>query len=423
MELIRLLVIAFLISGAFFALLCYGGNIMLNMYYTDEYQQQKDHEYIAKMQKEIDEKDLSTKDTDPLLKWVKSQRVILVQIYKNDKLVFDSEYPDVQEIIDEETEINYYDWQTYYELTFADGKAYVSVLGLYQYQMMTYMTITWLFLSFALFFCIVILGIRRTMSYIHTLCEEIGILEGGDLNYEITVRGKNELSSLAKGLDDMRKAFKEKTENEARIVKANKKLITEMSHDLRTPLTSLMIYSELLSQGKYDGEQQVREYAEKINKKTLKMKQLTDHLFEYALLGENGIEKADFTGGVREIFYDVLSDICAYLEQNGFKVSFESDWNERNVCVSEEYISRIFDNIASNIVKYADPDKSISVSAVCGDSGVELRFENVCSDKNKTESNNIGIGNIKSMMEQMKGSCRIYNDNNIFNISLYFPYI
>ena len=141
MELIRLLVIAFLISGAFFALLCYGGNIMLNMYYTDEYQQQKDHEYIAKMQKEIDEKDLSTKDTDSLLKWVKSQRVILVQIYKNDKLVFDSEYPDVQEIIDEETEINYYDWQTYYELTFADGKAYVSVFGLYQYQMMTYMNI------------------------------------------------------------------------------------------------------------------------------------------------------------------------------------------------------------------------------------------------------------------------------------------
>lgn len=419
----RLLVIAFLVSGAFFLLLCYGGDMILNSYYTDEYQQQKNHEYIEKMQKEIDEKNLSTKDTDAILRWVKDQRVISVQIYKNDKLVFDSEYPDVQEILDEEAEINYYDWQLYYELTFKDGAAYVSVFGLYQYQMMTYMTITWLFLSFILFFCIVILGIRRTISYIQTLCEEIGILEGGDLDYEITVNGKNELSGLAKGLDDMRKAFKEKTENEARIVKANKKLITEMSHDLRTPLTSLMIYSELLSQGKYDGERQARKYADKINKKTLKMKQLTDHLFEYALLSENDTAKADLRGSVRAVFYDALSDVCAYLEQKGFDVSFESDWKERKVCVSEEYISRIFDNIASNIVKYADAGKKVSVSAVCGDRGVDLRFENACADKNEAESNHIGIGNIKSMMDQMKGICRIYNDNNIFNISLYFPYI
>ena len=72
-------------------------------------------------------------------------------------------------------------------------------------------------------------------------------LEGGNLDYKITVSGKNELSSLAKGLDDMRIAFKEKNDNEIQMLKANKRIITEMSHDLRTPLTSVMLYSDILS--------------------------------------------------------------------------------------------------------------------------------------------------------------------------------
>ena len=71
-------------------------------------------------------------------------------------------------------------------------------------------------LSFFLFLVLVLLGIRRKMDYIRTLCNEIQILEGGSLEHKITVKGKDELSELAEGLDSMRLSFGSLIRQEAR---------------------------------------------------------------------------------------------------------------------------------------------------------------------------------------------------------------
>ena len=81
------------------------------------------------------------------------------------------------------------------------------------------------------------------------LHDEIEILEGGSLDYPITVKGKDELSELAEGLDCMRVSFQGMIEREANIVQENQKMITEMSHDIRTPVTSIMLYTEILKNG------------------------------------------------------------------------------------------------------------------------------------------------------------------------------
>ena len=88
-----------------------------------------------------------------------------------------------------------------------------------------------------------------------------------------------------------------------------------MSHDLRTPVTSIMLYTEILKKGKYKDEKQLLEYIEKIDRKAHAMKQLTENLFEYSLVtGENEIEleKAE---QYEVIFYDLFSETCSYLEE------------------------------------------------------------------------------------------------------------
>ena len=71
-------------------------------------------------------------------------------------------------------------------------------------------------ISFAIFLTLVLMGIRKKMHYISRLCEEISILKGGSLDYEITVKGSDELAMLAEEIDNMRLVFKElmKKENE-----------------------------------------------------------------------------------------------------------------------------------------------------------------------------------------------------------------
>ena len=109
------------------------------------------------------------------------------------------------------------------------------------------------------------------------------ILEGGNLEYEVSVEGNDELTDLANSMNRMRLSFQQQMENEQQLYLANRKLITEMSHDLRTPLTGIMLYLEILRSHRYTTEEELQDYLEKIAAKAHHMKVISDHLFEYSL--------------------------------------------------------------------------------------------------------------------------------------------
>lgn len=89
----------------------------------------------------------------------------------------------------------------------------------------------------------------------------------------------------------MRIAFQSLLNQEMEMMKENQRIVTEMSHDIRTPVTAIMLYSEILQKEQYKTEEQRKEYVKKINKKAYRLKQLVDHLFEYALVaGDEEIE-------------------------------------------------------------------------------------------------------------------------------------
>lgn len=357
-------------------------------------------------------------DNDKLTTWVRSRSVVAIQIYRDGFLHFDSNYAD--EDFYHPQERFQQPWKQTYSVTFADGTAQVVLYGFYAFQFYNWAQIVSLLLSFLIFLVIIMVGIRRTIRYIHTLSKEIKILEGGGLDYPITIRGRDELSELAEGLDAMRQSFRAQTEQEKRLAAASQRMVTEMSHDLRTPLTSIMLYTEILLSGKYQDEGQEGECIQKIDQKARQMKQLSDHLFEYALVASGDdiqLEETDF----RSIFYDTLSEVAAYLEQQGFLVELDFAWDERIVRVNHDYITRIFDNLTSNIVKYADPVAPIQIRSLCSDQALGFAFKNRKAElTHPPESTKIGLHNIKSMMEKMDSKCLIEQDEKSFEISLLF---
>ena len=420
-KLLKLLVFAAVLSTAFYILLNKVGGYVIDVYLTDsEYMSKKNDDYAVKLQEYINKEKMTTKDSEKLTEWIIRQKLISLQVYKDNVLVYDSLYPDKMDIWEEDVEVRYYDWETYYTVLFADGQAEVSISGVYAYRFHNYAVIAELILSFLLFLCTVMLGIHRTIKYIRLLSKEIAILEGGNLDFQITAQGKDELAVLAKSLDDMRRSFREQVEQEAYLVQINQKMITEMSHDLRTPLTSVMIYADLLKAGKYENDEKMKEYIEKICSKTHHMKQLSDHLFEYALVS-GGTDLEMQAESLKLVLYDLLSETCGYLEQRGYKVSSDLVWKERKIQVNSEFIARILDNITSNIIKYADLTEKVWVSMEYQNQYVVLSFKNMCCKRKKREeSTNIGIQNIKNMMRQMSGICKVKKNGREFLIQLYF---
>lgn len=389
--------------------------------YNSEYLEKWGQKYADDLQEYIQEHALVSTDSAGIGRWVKEQKIIVMRIYKNDILIYDSEYPG-EKIWQEEIPGEDYGWENSYPMQFADGTGTAVMVGAYDYQIFNYALITELVLSFGVFVLLVLLGIRRKMHYIRKLSEEIEILEGGSLEYPITVSGKDELAVLAKGLDHMRISFQNLIQSEARMAQENQRIVTEMSHDLRTPVTSIMLYTEILKKGDWEDKERQMEYVERIDRKARRMKQLTDHLFEYSLItGETEVQMEE-PELYEVVLYDLFSETCSYLKQKGFQVVFRVQWVDRKIQVSNDYLMRIMDNITSNIIKYGDPSQPVTVSSVCQKHMSGFRFQNRIRDmEEKTDSTGIGIQSIKNMMQKMGGQCITEQKEKQFFITLLFP--
>ena len=285
-ELACLLLGAVIISGLFFVVINRAGNKIITDIFSDSSHIEKlSEEYMEDLQDYIDNAEVATNDSEKLTEWVRKQKIVSIQVYKDEILTYDSNYPDAA-VEDAEAEGAYYDWEYYYTAEFADGTADVFLYGFFSYPLYSYAMIAEILLAVILLVVIVILGIRKPVRYIGRLKAECEILGSGDLDYQVTVQGKDELSLLARGLDNMRIALRESNEKEAELTAANRRMITEMSHDLRTPLTSLLIYTEILEKRAVKDPQQLMEYVRKIEKKARQIKRLSDNIFEYALITE-----------------------------------------------------------------------------------------------------------------------------------------
>ena len=312
--------------------------------------------------------------------------------------------------------------QVFYLVQFSDGPA--------QVQLFCNVMLNWwvLFSKLLIVFCVGVFLVvfwfacRRIVKYIIQLSEEIQAMEGGDLDHPITIRGDDELTTLARCLDSMRVTLRQQQEEEAKASAKVKNLITEMSHDLRTPLTTLLLYTEIVRSRKYENDAQKDDYLNKIDTKARQLKQLSDNLFEYALVTRDTVVTLDPPAYFFRIFEEPLAEMVDTLQQRGFACALDLGSEDLMLTVKMQYIRRIFDNITSNAIKYADPGREISVTFRKEEKWVGLRFANhVLPGQHREESTQVGLTSIETMMEKMNAVCRVEQGTERFAITLLFP--
>lgn len=419
---IRLLLIAALCSFLMMGFLHYGGNIVIGeLLEKTDFQAKRTENRVNAFQSYVKKNNVALTDGDALLSWCNNQPLVLMEVYRNNKLMFNSKYSESDELYSKDIDVTYYDWYSYYTVHFADGDAELLIYSDEIYLFQTWATIAEVAICAVVFLTVFLRGVRKVASYICVLSSEILALEGGDLDHSITVCGKDELGMLAQGLDSMRKAFLEQRNTEAASFQANQSLITGMSHDLRTPLTKLMLYTEILRSGKYQSEAQLKEYLTRIDEKAGQIKQLSDNIFQYSMMPMENAVTEPSSLSLKEAFRDSLSEMIGYLSQKGYRFDFVLDWVDEQIFVYEPFIKRLLDNLTSNIEKYADLSMPVRIELLLNEKYIGLSFQNVVTtDSAKQDGTNIGLTNINSMMNKMNGTCHVEQTAVSFKIELWF---
>lgn len=417
-----LLVVLGLACGAlFFVLYNLVGSALEHYLLSDDALTRSVEERVANLQDYVTENQLAATDADALSGWMRGKPLTLMEVYRSNTLLYSSYAPSGAAAWENE-EAPYYDWISYYEVEFADGAAEVVLYSNDIFQYTTYATIAEVVLCAALFLLGFLIAFRRTVGYMRQISLEIQAMEGGDLDRPITVRGDNDLTALAEGLDAMRLALRTQQEREAQTYAANQALISQMSHDLRTPLTTLLIYTEILRYRKYQGEEQLRAYLDKIDGKAQQIKQLAENLLEYSLAAQDRPVEMEPPRPAGEVLGPLLQETAAFLEQYGFRLQQELGFGEGRVAVHTPYLRRILDNLSSNILKYASLEEPLLLRAQEREGRLLLSLRNRAAPRRDPQgSSHVGLSSVRAMMEKMGGSTRVELEGGVFQITLAFP--
>lgn len=417
-----------LLSGLCSALLLVGMQYALNKalraYFSrEEVQQRIAIEQLADLQAYIDENQLASTDWKEIDEWSHRHRNTMLGFYREGEEPYFSMPRIYQGREDAQPggQFQPFEWLSFNSIRFSDGEAAVA---LYYNGVNAYYGIgceILLGVVIVLFPAFFLFGSRKIIRYIVQLSEEIQAMEGGDLDHPITIQGADELTTLARCLDSMRITLRTQQQEEAEASAKVKSLITEMSHDLRTPLTTLLLYTEILRSHKYDGKAQENDYLNKIDTKARQIKQLSDNLFEYALVTRDTVVTLDPPARFSAILEEPLTDMIDHLQQRGFLCRLELGSDDPLLTVRSQYVRRILDNITSNILKYADPQQEICIRFVQEADKAGLTFQNrTLPVPPSAESTKVGLTSMETMMDKMHGVFRVEQGSGWFRVTLLF---
>ena len=185
-------------------------------------------------------------------------------------------------------------------------------------------------------------------------------IKEGNLDFVLDVEGKDEFSELCQDFEEMRRRLKESTEEKSLMEKENRELISNISHDLKTPITAVKGYVEGIMDGVADTPEKMDRYVRTIYNKTNEMDHLINELTFYSKIDTNRIPYTFSKLNVEDYFADCSEEVGLELETRGIELVY-ANYVEKDVMViaDGEQIRRVIHNIISNAIKYMDKPKGI----------------------------------------------------------------
>lgn len=312
-----------------------------------------------------------------------------------------------------------------------------------QFLIIGLLSLTWFFGTFGLFIYSVFLFFFLK-KYALELKEKYQVLlfaadEMAEGNLNVTIKEDLGIfSSLGTAFSRIQKGFKKAVDEETKSQQMKTELISNVSHDLKTPLTAIITYVDLLKNEALTEEER-RSYIDTLDKKSLRLKQLIEDLFEVSKANSNNITlhpvEIDLAALVKQVALELEDSINA----SGIDFRYLLPEDKINLMLDSEKTYRIIENLMVNITKYALPHSRAYIELCKEEAAVTLTMKNISAaelnfsaeeitdrfvrgDKSRsTEGSGLGLAIVKSFTELQGGKLTITTDGDLFKACIRFP--
>ena len=271
---------------------------------------------------------------------------------------------------------------------------------------------------------------RRSFSYIQKLSDAMRAIAEGNLNTYVQVEDDNEFSDMASNLNYMIKELNALMERERESERTKNELITNIAHDLRTPLTSIIGYLELISKSKNLTEETRINYTEVAYTKAKKLQKLIEDLFGFTKLNYGKIALNLSKVDLVKLLTQLMDEFYPSFSNNNLAYSLKSNLNSVIITADPNLLARLFENLIGNAIKYGADGKEINVKIaatasivkvsvinygkVIPEDEIGLIFEKFYrleqSRSSKTGGTGLGLAIAKNIVELHGGTIEVKSD-------------
>lgn len=269
-----------------------------------------------------------------------------------------------------------------------------------------------LLISVAFFVLLFLFLLGERLSYIKEIVKGITALQKGQQDYTVPLEGSNELTALAESVNYLSATQRQLKEQQLLLAQEKEELIRTLSHDIRTPLTSILSYSEYLVQHKDCPAQEQQAQLALIRQKAEQIRQLTDILL---CGGKRNVESFD---DARLLMQQLAAELEDTLGEE-FTLDLQLPQQPFAAALDVQELRRIFDNLASNIQKYADSQQAVTLHISAENGALHIVQENaVRRNALHTESYQMGLNSIRRIAHSYAGQVNVEQSNERFAITV-----
>lgn len=244
------------------------------------------------------------------------------------------------------------------------------------FRMGTLTTILYVLLGIGIFTVTFLLLQRKSLKYIGKIAMAVQNISEGDLNTEIEVLGDDEFSMIAANLNRMEADIRELMDKEREAERTKNELITNVAHDLRTPLTSIIGYLELLSQGVPLTREMQQKYIDIVYTKAKRLEKLIEDLFGFTKMNYGKISMNVGKVDIVKLLGQLLEEFYPSFADKDLTYELTSNVPAQIISADGNLLARLFDNLINNAIKYGAEGKKVLVKVLAEEEIVTVSVTN-----------------------------------------------